>query len=466
MTTYKTTYEQLVNGDGDANKKNKANIPVGVVRQVEGAPGAQSWTNNPSPGTPELITMNKPAQQQTAQPTVGTNPTAASVPQQTSEKERQEVMDRNDDRLKRYAARVHNGETISDSEVQKDEKPKEKEPLEGYDKAIAILETEVAKRAAEEETPEMKAKRERRERNQRTLASISDAVRAASNLYFTSQYAPNMYSSQNTLTGKAQERFDKAKALRDKNHDEYLNLSLKLSDAEGKKKDREKEAAAAAAERERQARLDQEKRDQAAKEFKLKQDDLQRKKDKDAADGAREDAKLKETIRANRAAERISASKGRGGRSGGGSGADSDYTIRLNDNSVHHYDKSLTGALSSLAPTMEAKARAAAKRYRATAAQYAANNDTTTAAQYYDKADHYEEIADKIKDKANTRDVKAAIVAANVWDFESMDADVRKILGIGAATSSSGTKKKVQGVSPSTTAKSKKAISGYGGKKK
>lgn len=45
----------------------------------------------------------------------------------------------------------------------------------------------------EPETDEQRKKRERREKSKKIIAAVTDGVRALSNLYFTTQYAPNMY---------------------------------------------------------------------------------------------------------------------------------------------------------------------------------------------------------------------------------------------------------------------------------
>lgn len=173
------------------------------------------------------------------------------------------------------------------------------------DKFIAMLKKERDDAARREETPEKRAKRERRERTQNTIASIADAVRAMSNLYFTSQYAPNMYSSGNTLAGKAQERFDKAKAERDKNHDEYLNLSYKLANVDAADRANKAAVAAAKAKAERQARLDAEAKERADAELALKKEDLERQKQRDRVNAQIEQEKLKETKQKNKAAQAI-----------------------------------------------------------------------------------------------------------------------------------------------------------------
>lgn len=85
------------------------------------------------------------------------------------------------------------------------------------------------------ETPEERKKRERREKIEGAINGIADMGMALGNLYFTSQYAPNAYNGQNSLSEKYQQRLDKAKADREKNRDAYINYALtlgKLKDAD------------------------------------------------------------------------------------------------------------------------------------------------------------------------------------------------------------------------------------------
>lgn len=53
---------------------------------------------------------------------------------------------------------------------------------------------------------------ERRERRNRLFAAIGDGISAMSNLFFTTQGAPNMYTGKNTLSERAKVRYDKMMA--------------------------------------------------------------------------------------------------------------------------------------------------------------------------------------------------------------------------------------------------------------
>ncbi len=86
------------------------------------------------------------------------------------------------------------------------------------------------------ETPEQRKKRERREKSKRIIAAVSDGISALSNLFFTTQYAPNMYNHEKgSMTTAVGKRLDQLKAEREKKRDQYFNLSLKLGDLENQR---------------------------------------------------------------------------------------------------------------------------------------------------------------------------------------------------------------------------------------
>lgn len=83
------------------------------------------------------------------------------------------------------------------------------------------------------ETEEQKAKREKRERREKLFAAIGDGLSALSNVYFTTQGAPDM-SSKRTLTDAVQGKYDKLKAEREADRDKYLNILKLKADNFGK----------------------------------------------------------------------------------------------------------------------------------------------------------------------------------------------------------------------------------------
>lgn len=70
------------------------------------------------------------------------------------------------------------------------------------------------------------------------ISGISDAAQAVSNLWFTTQYAPNMYDAKEGMSAKAKARFDKEKAERDADAERYFNYAMQI----GKMKDADRQA--------------------------------------------------------------------------------------------------------------------------------------------------------------------------------------------------------------------------------
>ena len=87
------------------------------------------------------------------------------------------------------------------------------------------------------ESKEDKAKRERRERRKKWLTGITDLAQALSNLYFTTQFAPNAYDGKNTLTKAYQERLDRAAKEREKRSKEYFNALKQMQTLLAKNED-------------------------------------------------------------------------------------------------------------------------------------------------------------------------------------------------------------------------------------
>lgn len=129
-----------------------------------------------------------------------------------------------------------------------EEERQRQEAVEGYDGIISTLEQKA--KEYEPETPEQKKKRERREKSARIISAVSDGLSALSNLYFTSQYAPNMYNHEkSSQLNPLQAQLEKAKKEREANADKYLQFALQLGDA---KNDRAKTLRELEAQQERQ----------------------------------------------------------------------------------------------------------------------------------------------------------------------------------------------------------------------
>lgn len=92
---------------------------------------------------------------------------------------------------------------------------------------LAFLEPYYERRI-EQGRPETKAerkKRERREKWERAISGIADVGRALSNLYFTSQYAPDMYTDSSSMSDAARAHIERAKKEREEREANGLNAA-------------------------------------------------------------------------------------------------------------------------------------------------------------------------------------------------------------------------------------------------
>lgn len=103
-------------------------------------------------------------------------------------------------------------------------------------------------------TEEELEKEKKRQKRAQIFAAIGDGVTALSNLYFTTQYAPNMYDGKKTLSESGRVRYDKLVKDRREQGGAYINALLKArqADDEGARQERSWQ---------RQLGLDQEARD-------------------------------------------------------------------------------------------------------------------------------------------------------------------------------------------------------------
>jgi|MucameStandDraft_1065616.scaffolds.fasta_scaffold15835_2 hypothetical protein len=106
----------------------------------------------------------------------------------------------------------------------------------GTDRQIKTIKDWMEAEGNRPETEEERKKRERKEKSKRIIAAVSDGISALGNLFFTSQYAPNMYSHEKgSMTNAVGAGLDRMKAEREKNADKYLQFSLKLGDLENQR---------------------------------------------------------------------------------------------------------------------------------------------------------------------------------------------------------------------------------------
>lgn len=169
-------------------------------------------TPNPAPGTLEAYE----AQQTAAPPTGGasttpTTPPPAEAPAASTDTE-------------------HQTPALSPEQQQR------VDATAGTDRQIKTIQDWMDSEENRPETPEQRKKRERREKSKRIIAAVSDGISALSNLFFTTQYAPNMYNHEKgSMTNAVGKRLDQLKAERERKRDQYLNFSLKLGDLENQR---------------------------------------------------------------------------------------------------------------------------------------------------------------------------------------------------------------------------------------
>ena len=87
-------------------------------------------------------------------------------------------------------------------------------------------------------TKEKLEKIRKRQRAEKMISGISDAVRSVANMVAVHNYAPNMLDAGNTMSDKAQARFDREKAERDAEDEDWFNKVMMLGKLRDADKDR------------------------------------------------------------------------------------------------------------------------------------------------------------------------------------------------------------------------------------
>ncbi len=84
-------------------------------------------------------------------------------------------------------------------------------------------------------TAEELEKEKKKQKRDQIFAAIGDGISALSNLFFTTQYAPNMYTGKNTMSERTKVRYDKLMKEREGKEKEYYEglMKAKIADEEG-----------------------------------------------------------------------------------------------------------------------------------------------------------------------------------------------------------------------------------------
>lgn len=92
---------------------------------------------------------------------------------------------------------------------------------------IAYLEKKIAEHKPL--TDEDVKKIRRRQKAEGIISGIADAAQSVANLFYTTQYAPNMYNADEGMSARAKARFEKEKAEREADDDRYFNYAMNLA---------------------------------------------------------------------------------------------------------------------------------------------------------------------------------------------------------------------------------------------
>ena len=89
-------------------------------------------------------------------------------------------------------------------------------------------------------TEEELAKERKKEKREKIFAAISDGISALSNLYFTTQYAPNMYKHENSQSAKTESKWEKLRANRDAQQNAYIRNLMAAQQVDDERQDKER----------------------------------------------------------------------------------------------------------------------------------------------------------------------------------------------------------------------------------
>lgn len=269
-----------------------------------------------------------------------------------------------------------------------------------------------------EEELERERKKAKREK---IFAAIGDGISALSNLYFTTRYAPNMYNHENAQSAKVERKWQQLQADRDAQMNAYIRNLMAAQQVDDDREDKDRNW-------KRQIGMDEYNKDRDKVKDKQWKDSYDQKDQQFKDNMTFKEKQQAETERNNKAIEglkgaqlvetkhhhRVTESQGAQRLAMGVGSGKAQETITLADGSVYVFSPERKGALTSLAPAMIKKAKAAAERY--------------SKANDWKSSKHYKELATALE-TAKSKSALAAIVTANVGDFPSLDTDVRNMIG-------------------------------------
>lgn len=179
-------------------------------------------TPNPAPGTLEAHEQRQAETASTGVVNTSTPHTQSEPPAVSTDTE--------------HEAPAPSTDTEHDTPALSPEQQQRVDATAGTDRQIKTIQDWMDAEENRPETAEQRKKRERMEKSKKIIAAVSDGISALSNLFFTTQYAPNMYNHEKgSMLKPVNDRIERMKAEREKNADKYLQFSLKLGDLENER---------------------------------------------------------------------------------------------------------------------------------------------------------------------------------------------------------------------------------------
>lgn len=192
-------------GTSDVNTEIKgapvqsASVPATVAPDVKGAPNAGQTVD----ARPEPITIQPPATQ---------TPSKDNGSSETQKDNRLEIIPPelpNASNLPKIGEKINTG-------------PREETDKNGEPKRLSYVELFQQLSPYKPPTPEELEKERKRQKREAIFSAIGEGISALSNLYFTSQYAPNAFDPSKGMAATTKKRFDQLKKEREANQREYM----------------------------------------------------------------------------------------------------------------------------------------------------------------------------------------------------------------------------------------------------
>lgn len=165
--------------------------------------------------------INKPDAEQKDKPQPASPPGTVQKPIPggiIEQKQRNETMDDANQKLSNAAGAI----------VRKDPIPTESQPAQAPATPQRISMEEFIRRMNPQPTEEELEAERKKEKREKLFSAISDGISSLANLYFTTQYAPNMYNpNSSSASKKTRERWERLAAQRNANMKAYIDDLMK-----------------------------------------------------------------------------------------------------------------------------------------------------------------------------------------------------------------------------------------------